>query len=702
MIIMSFEIEELKEKLNSNISTNDKQNMKYIDILFHLKENIKNNIYKICSCNSKNKYYCIPCKLTCCSLCSLEKHESHNIININEFLLDEKNINKIFNNFSNNIKKSELIKNSNDIRQKLNKYIDITIDEFINKLNIFRKKQKNDIDNIFNNFDINKNTMMENINNIHVKLNEYINKTKLFYNLNNDSNDDNSKYTNIDNYNTYFLHGYDLINLTKQNIIKIYKYIETLEDDLRNYITNQAENFSQIKTELDKLLYISNEKEKNIILDNNDIFSLAKPISNFIFISDNLSKDNFINIKERLSKYLKHIKNFRKMIYKIINKTGNLKEVEKNIKSLDLKKLKGVENLFSLRDQDKIDINNSSYFSLNKKTINSEDDICLNNPLINKYYSLLFIDLFEKYFKPNIKDNQTSYVDLQIWKKDVNADEEDETDIAKIIEGTNEIHIYEKKNKKMVKFSLKLTKNPYGYTKFPIGCRNLLIGDKLYITGGRDEYNEYPNVLIFDRKTQNLKRIIDLRIPRAYHTMIYSEIFNTILVIGGEHEPSVEIFDPVTYRWQLLPDLNIPRANSLFYCDSPRGILYTMFGNEGSILDNKYSDIIEFLDLKNIEDGWNILDYKNKSEIDLKSLMSIYPLNSDLILLYGGVVFRGNNKSVCIFNLEKSEITKIDQKIMDTLRIEAKKSKKLNIIISGLSSKNSSKLASNNSSKMNF
>ena len=699
---MSFEIEELKEKLNSNISTNDNQNMKYIDILFHLKENIKNNIYKICSCNTKNKYYCIPCKLTCCSLCSLEKHESHNIININEFLLDEKNINKIFNNFSNNIKKSELIKNSNDIRQKLNKYIDITIDEFINKLNIFRKKQKNDIDNIFNNFDINKNTMMKNINNIHVKLNEYINKTKLFYNLNNDSNDDNNKYINIDNYNTYFLHGYDLINLTKQNIIKIYKYIETLEDDLRNYITNQAENFSQIKKELDKLLYISNEKEKNIILDNNDIYSLVKPISNFIFISDNLSKDNFINIKERLSKYLKHIKNFRKMIYKIINKTGNLKELEKNIKSLDLKKLKGVENLFSLRDQDKIDINNSSYFSLNKKTINSEDDICLNNPLINKYYSLLFIDLFEKYFKPNIKDNQTSYVDLQIWKKDVNADEEDETDIAKIIEGTNEIHIYEKKNKKMVKFSLKLTKNPYGYTKFPIGCRNLLIGDKLYITGGRDEYNEYPNVLIFDRKTQNLKRIIDLRIPRAYHTMIYSEIFNTILVIGGEYEPSVEIFDPVTYRWQLLPDLNIPRANSLFYCDSPRGILYTMFGNEGSILDNKYSDIIEFLDLKNIEDGWNILDYKNKSEIDLKSLMSIYPLNSDLILLYGGVVFRGNNKSVCIFNLEKSEITKIDQKIMDTLRIEAKKSKKLNIIISGLSSKNSSKLASNNSSKMNF
>jgi hypothetical protein len=46
----------------------------------------------------------------------------------------------------------------------------------------------------------------------------------------------------------------------------------------------------------------------------------------------------------------------------------------------------------------------------------------------------------------------------------------------------------------------------------------------------------------------------------------------------------------------LLPDLNIPRSNIIYYSDGPRGILYTMFGNEGSILDNKCSDVIEFLD----------------------------------------------------------------------------------------------------------
>ena len=487
-----------------------------------------------------------------------------------------------------------------------------------------------------------------------------------------------------------------IISLIKLGISSIINY--------NIYKSAENENLIKINTEINKIVEIENENKEKNISSNNDILDLKKPIEHFIYISYELGQKHFANVNERIIKYNKHIKNFQKEMFKIINKTGNLKEIEKNIKSIEFKKLKGADNLFSLRDKEKnslYDSHSNNNLFINKKEINSEDDICLNNPLINKYFSHLFVDLYDKNFKILSKELQSSHADLQIKQKE-NEDDEDENDIGKVIEATNEIQIYEKKNKKMIKFFLKLNKNPFGYTKFPIGCRSILIGDKLYISGGRDEYNEYPNVLIFDRKTQNLRRIMDLRIPRAYHTMVYSKVFNTIMIFGGEGESSVEIFDPITNRWQLLPDLIIPRANLIYYCDSPRGILYAMFGNEGSILDNKYSDVIEFLDLKNIEDGWNILDYKNKSEIDLKTLMNIYPLNTDLILLYGGVVFRGNNRSVCIFNLEKSEITKIDQKVMETLRIEAKKSKKLNTIISGLSSKASSRMISNSSSKINF
>lgn len=684
-----------------SILSSENKNFKYIDIYLHLKTNMKNNSLN-CKCESEkeDKYYCIPCKITCCPLCTLKKHQNHILINMKENYLDMNNLTLIFNNFAANIKKSRLILNSDNLKQKLEKYIDNLVDNMIEKLNKYRKHQKDVIEKIFQSFEKNKKIMEKNIDGIKNQLNDFIQKNKKFYNLNLDNNNANGKiFLNNDKYNTYFLQGYDILNLTTQGINQIYKTIDILEEDLQNFIENQNEDFLKIKAELDKLIFIETDKENNTSSDLN----INSPIGHFSSIVNDLGEEHFKPVKERLTKYNKHIQNFKKAIFKTITKTGNLKEIEKNVKALEFNKLKGADNLFSLRDQDKNNKSENSSSSksnnyFNKKNITSEDDISLNNPLLDKYFNHLFIELYDQNFKTLSKELQSSHADLQIKRNE--NDEEDDNDKGKVIEGTNEIQIYEKNNKKMVKYYIKLTKNPLGYTKFPIGCRSLLIGDKLYISGGRDEYNEYPNVLIFDRKTQNIKRIMDLRVPRAYHTMVYSDVFNSIMIFGGEGEASVEIFDPVTNRWQLLPELNIPRANLIYYCDSPRGVLYTMFGNEGSILDNKYSDVIEFLDLKNIGEGWNILDYRNKSEMDLKSLVNIYPLNSDLILLYGGVVFRGNSRSVCIFDLAKSQIIKIDSKIMESIRIEAKKSKKLSNIISGFNSKSSSGIISNTSSKI--
>ena len=184
----------------------------------------------------------------------------------------------------------------------------------------------------------------------------------------------------------------------------------------------------------------------------------------------------------------------------------------------------------------------------------------------------------------------------------------------------------------MIKKTLALTKNPFGYTKFPIGCRSILIGNKLYITGGRDEYREFGNVLIYDRKTEKIKRIMDLCEPRAYHTMIYCDVFETLMVLGGEGVDSVEIFDPLTNRWQLLPPLNFPRANIYFQFDKPRGLMFAIFGREGKIVDNKYSDVIEVLDLTEFRKGWCKVEYYNKAEVCLKRYMNIFPLSNFLLL----------------------------------------------------------------------
>ena len=716
-----------KEKLSNNISEESKT-AKYVDIFQHLKLNMQNNSIN-CKCDTEDKYYCIPCKVTCCSFCTLNTHEPHILINMKDNKLDINKINKTFKDFSNNIKKSKLISGARELKKEIENNIDIFVNEMIEKLNKYRRIKKQEIDKIFEKLEKNKELMNNDIKNIKQNLSEYVNRNKKFFNLyqHGTINDD----ANNDINNTYFLLGYDILNLTNQGLNQIYKNIDTMEDDLQNYLDNQMEDFTRTREEIDKLLqeglFIenkNNDKNSNVNSANSNTnikaiknssskknkkdekeeeveIYMNTPGGHFIYIAEELGQEHFNPINERLIKYNKHIDNFKKGMYKILTKNGSLKEIEKNIRSYENRRLKGADSLFCQRDMGQGVLSESFYSQSNinpKKIANSENDICLNNPLIDRYFNYSFLDLYDKNFKTISKELQSSHADLLIK---INEDEED-NDIGKVIEGTNEIQIYEKKNNKMYKVPVKLTKNPFGYTKFPIGCRCLLIGDKLYISGGRDEYNEYPNVLIFDRKTKSIKRIMDMRVPRAYHTMIYSEVFNSVMVFGGENETSVEIFDPLTNRWQLLPDLNIPRSNIIYYCDNPRGILYAMFGNEGSILENKYSDAIEFLDLKNIKEGWNILDYKNKSEIDLKSLMNIYPLNTDLILLYGGVVFRGSSRSVCIFNITKSEITKIQPKMLETLRIEAKKSKKLSTIISGLTSKTQSGIISSSSSRTNL
>ena len=719
---------EIKEKLSNNLSE-DNKNSKYVDIFLHLKLNMQNNAIN-CKCENEDKYYCIPCKVTCCSLCNFKNHEPHILIRMQENKLDQNKINQIFTDFSNNIKKSKLLSDPAQLKREMTDHVDSFVDEMIEKLNKFRKLKKNEIEKLFKDLDTNKESMNKSINSIKQNLIEFVKRNKKFFNFSQPGI--NNEDANNDINNTYFLLGYDILSLTNQGINQIYKNIDTMEEDLHNYLDNQEEDFTTIRTEMDKLLkdrFVDSDKkndEKNNSIkspknnssnkknkkeekeskeakdeENEIVKDLNSPSGHFIYTVGELGQEKFTPVNERIHKYNKHIDQFKKGMYKILTKNGNLKEIEKSIKSYENRKLKGAESLFSQRDMGQGVLTESFYSSSNvnpRKSVNSEQDICLNNPLVNRYFSYMFLDLYDKNFKVISKELQSSHADLLIK---VNEDEE-ENDIGKVIEGTNEVQIYEKKNNKMYKIAVKLTKNPFGYTKFPIGCRCLLIGDKLYISGGRDEYNEYANVLIFDRRTKTVKRIMDMRVPRAYHTMIYSEVFNSMMVFGGENEPSVEIFDPLTNRWQLLPDLNIPRSNIIYYCDNPRGILYTMFGNEGSILDNKYSDAIEFLDLKNIKEGWNILDYKNKSEIDLKSLMNIYPLNSDLILLYGGVVFRGNSRSVCLFNITKSEITKIQPKILESLRMEAKKSKKLSTIISGLTSKTTSGIISSASSRANL
>lgn len=73
--------------------------------------------------------------------------------------------------------------------------------------------------------------------------------------------------------------------------------------------------------------------------------------------------------------------------------------------------------------------------------------------------------------------------------------------------------IYEKKNNKMIKKYLNFIKNPHGYTSFPIRFRSVMLGNKIYITSDKSEKQVYKTVLIYVRKHDKLKHIMNMVYP---------------------------------------------------------------------------------------------------------------------------------------------------------------------------------------------
>ena len=111
-------------------------------------------------------------------------------------------------------------------------------------------------------------------------------------------------------------------------------------------------------------------------------------------------------------------------------------------------------------------------------------------------------------------------------------------------------------------------------------------------------------------------------------------------------------------KWLQLPDLKIPRANSIFYYDKLREEIYVLFGNEGKFSENKnYSEIIEKLSIKNIKEGFKIVNPKNSAEILLKNQLFVFPIeDKGKLLIYGGVEKRKSKRDVCLFDLNKNEL----------------------------------------------
>ena len=621
-----------------------------LDIFQHLKLGVQNK-EKNCRCDNsiEKKFYCIPCKISCCTKCTLEEHKMHLLIAKGDFDMQPNNIQKSFQALEDLLEKDELFRNVEQKRQELIKEVEKTYNELNQMINEWKNFKINEINELFA-------ELIDNMKNVNDKkkeskaaLNHYAKKYKDFLILVDKNKDPN---------NTMFLINYDLLNISYMWSDSLNKLGKAIGEDMDDYKQREQMKNKYITNEVHELLF---NKEDEDLESHEKIDEKFLPLVKLKVEIKDFNADKLQEIDKRMNKFNKGVDSFKQAVLNSVNKHGNYKDIDKD------------NNMI-----------------LTEKQIKNKNDITLDNQVLNKYFAHVLTDIYDQYFRIPTIELQSSHADLKLK---AGEETEDESNIAKVIEGTDRIMIYDKKACKLTKKKVNLQKNPHGYTKFPLGCRSVLVGDKLYITGGKDEYKEYPNALIYDRKTEKIKRIMDMQNARCYHTMVFNEVFETMMVIGGENNETVEIFDPLSNRWQLLPELNVPRAIPLFHFDEGRGNMYALFGVEGNYLNSNYTDVIEVLDLTEIKQGWMKINYNNKARMDFKNYLNIYPLNDYLLLIYGAFESRASKRNACVYHLIKAEMNIINKNLMDDLRNEAKNNKVLSSIVASVSRSSMSELS---------
>jgi hypothetical protein len=308
------------------------------------------------------------------------------------------------------------------------------------------------------------------------------------------------------------------------------------------------------------------------------------------------------------------------------------------------------------------------------KVYNNYDEVKLDRETLQEYFAFEALNLIDSKFR--IKKSKK--------QMELEFEFDEEIDLAKPISGKNEIQVYDKKTRNIIKRNIKFDKNNHKYLYFLTGCRCVLIKDKLYIFGGVDKENNITRIAwVYYIKDNELKAMPDMIHPHAYHSVEFLDYYKSIVVIGGENIGSCELFDMNIGAWRDLPEMKLPRAHCGIYLDKMNHAIYAFFGVVGSITEkNNYTDVLECLELRKLALGWYKIDYNNKAEMDFKSgINKILPLTPEMVLIYGATNMRNFAKKSAIYLIPKQEMIKIDNRIFNEIREASKKNRRLSKVL---------------------
>ena len=706
-----------EEEKNEEVKENEPKenydpNLYGFNLYKHVKENLVNKD-KLCKDKlTKETYYCIDCKLSTCKKChNFNIHKGHTLIpKYLYYDCDPQIFDDTFKCVDTILSENPDYLDNKQLKESLKKTVAESIDTLVQRLNKIKEEKLKELDKLFESTDGCLDSLKKKEESLKNDIKSYFKKQKDFYFLEIEEDTDDKKgmepdydvlknlnlgtnerkagmiESNRDTYNSTFLMSYDIFKNTAFLNNEIKNLIHDIQSNRDKYLAEHNMNVNQLTEDLEKF---------------------GQPFNglfNYVYFTTEFYK----MVTDKLKKYNEKIDGMRRYIFDMVNKDGNFDRIDKDNKVSETQIRQRFDNILNYQLSDKDEAltvktksranNNFHRLSLylnvglaaekfknmlkNKNSKSEEiyqkpEDIKLDKEVLQKYFAYETYHTVHNYFRYKKPKTEIEAIEEE--------DFDEEIDVAKPIQGTNEMQIFDKKTTTLTRKFVKFDKNKHKYTYFLNGCRSVLVKDMLYILGGVDKEKKTTKMAyVYYIKTNELKVMPEMLKPHAYHSVKFLDYYKSIIVLGGENTGCCEIYDLNTGLWRPLPEMSFPRAHCNLYLDKFTHTLYTFFGIVGDITQkHNYTDVIECLEFKKLALGWCKVEYNNKAEMDFKSgYNKILPISDEMILIYGAKNMRDFVKKAAVYILPKYEIVKIDNRIFREIKESAKYSRKLSKILS--------------------
>ena len=644
---------EQPEPINKKI--NKPNELKELNALIHLKQNIIHYEKNCADPITELSYYCFNCKQSVCNKCGLNDHKDHILILRNNCLNYDKTF---FNEISKVIEDSLLIEDKkNNIKNKINN----SINELKNSLDNLKLNKFKEIDNIFNKL---KNNILELKNNfLKTKkiiedyyidnkdfFNIYIEKSNNAPELNKDNNKNNIIFNNIKNtYNN--LNDKNINNDLFQKNKDIENTIFLMNFDLMNICDNKnleiLDSINLIKTKID--IYLEEIDNKTALTEKNISHYLDIPLDFGIF------EDFYNEINSRVLRYTEHINHFKETICEIIKKTSNLDKIKDLINILESKNNKGKKQIFeqdffkstyATKNNEKIKIRHNSKNKKLKKGISGDLKLVERNS-------------HKQSIKIDTETNNSSFNNLKanLLKRDSSKNKKSSVSPFKTF--GNKSNNY-KNNKKMNK--IHKSNSFYDPNYKPLNSKGIILNDsilqKFFAYSIFDFYTKYynptkikNNIKKINGKNNNNKNYLELRNSKneyeatiktvsylANYTQRYNALKEKAKPIIGTNQIQIYDFDTKKIIKKTINLTKEEHGYSLF----PEGCRHILLDNNLFITGGTdvYGIPINIVLLYNIDNN-NISKINNLIENHSYHTLE-YLERYDCLILIGG-----ENSSVC-------------------------------------------------------